>query len=227
MLRSVAALTLLAGAHALAGVARVPARVQPVMAAVPAVTFDGTSAGEQPVELKVAKSGAYLVHRKVVTEQANMRLGTAKAKTRMEVSEIGSHAHGLLTPLSFLLCRNISAYMCLCGLASPERLSEGRSKGGNRATRDPKRRAISGYCGHRPTRACESPPSRAHFLGARRWRHGVRSPCTCRFGVAAASRTSRRALAALAVARPAPRCSSVVACLSAHAASARRAILFR
>jgi len=63
----------------------VAARSSPMMGAVPSLKFDGASAGEAMVELKVAKSGAYLVQRKVVTEQANMRLGTAKAKTRMEV----------------------------------------------------------------------------------------------------------------------------------------------
>jgi large subunit ribosomal protein L4 len=55
------------------------------MAAVPLVNFDGAKSGEKPVELKIAKSGAYIVQRKVVAEQANMRLGTAKTKTRSEV----------------------------------------------------------------------------------------------------------------------------------------------
>lgn len=57
----------------------------PQMVAVPLANFDGEKVGEKPVELKIAKSGAYIVHRKVVAEQANMRLGTAKAKTRSEV----------------------------------------------------------------------------------------------------------------------------------------------
>merc|ERR1719182_320083 len=57
----------------------------PSMLAVPLANFEGAKVGEQPVELKVAKAGAYLVHRKVVAEQANMRLGTANTKTRSEV----------------------------------------------------------------------------------------------------------------------------------------------
>lgn len=57
----------------------------PSMVAVPLANFEGAKVGEQPVELKVAKSGAYIVHRKVVAEQANMRLGTANSKTRSEV----------------------------------------------------------------------------------------------------------------------------------------------
>ena len=55
------------------------------MAAVTVAGFDGAKTGEADVELKVAKSGGYVVHRKVVAEQANMRLGTAVAKTRAEV----------------------------------------------------------------------------------------------------------------------------------------------
>lgn len=55
------------------------------MVAVPVTKFDGAKEGEVVVELKIAKSGAYLVHRKVVAEQSNMRLGTARAKTRTEV----------------------------------------------------------------------------------------------------------------------------------------------
>merc|ERR1719440_2604789 len=74
---------------ALAGVAsslRAPARAAALqMAAVPVADFAGASVGEQEVTLKVAKAGAYVVHRKVVAEQANMRLGTAMAKTRSEV----------------------------------------------------------------------------------------------------------------------------------------------
>jgi len=52
---------------------------------VPVVDFEGAAAGDQDVALKVAKAGAYVVHRKVVTEQANMRLGTACTKTRSDV----------------------------------------------------------------------------------------------------------------------------------------------
>jgi len=90
MLRSLAALALFVGADALAAGAMamrapVAARSSVMMGVVPSVTFDGAAAGEVPVELKIAKSGAYLVQRKIVAEQANMRLGTAKAKTRMEV----------------------------------------------------------------------------------------------------------------------------------------------
>lgn len=55
------------------------------MGAVPLAGFDGNKVGEEDVALKVAKAGAYVVHRKVVAEQANMRLGTAMAKTRGEV----------------------------------------------------------------------------------------------------------------------------------------------
>jgi large subunit ribosomal protein L4 len=56
------------------------------MAVVSVADFSGASAGPgEEVALKVAKSGAYVVHRKVVAEQANMRLGTATAKTRAEV----------------------------------------------------------------------------------------------------------------------------------------------
>ena len=55
------------------------------MTAVPVADFAGAAQGEQEVAFKVAKSGAYVVHRKVVAEQANMRLGTAKCKTRAEV----------------------------------------------------------------------------------------------------------------------------------------------
>lgn len=55
------------------------------MGMVPMTKFDGSTSGEMDVSLKVAKSGAYIVHRKVVAEQANMRLGTATTKTRSEV----------------------------------------------------------------------------------------------------------------------------------------------
>jgi len=56
-----------------------------LMAAVPVAAFDGSKTGSAEVSLKTAKSGGYVVQRKVVTEQANMRLGTAVAKTRAEV----------------------------------------------------------------------------------------------------------------------------------------------
>jgi large subunit ribosomal protein L4 len=59
--------------------------VSPQMVAVPLANFDGQKVGDKPVDLKIAKSGAYIVHRKVVAEQANMRLGTANTKTRSEV----------------------------------------------------------------------------------------------------------------------------------------------
>ena len=55
------------------------------MGAVPVADFQGAKSGEEDVALKVAKSGAYVVHRKVVAEQANMRLGTNTVKTRSEV----------------------------------------------------------------------------------------------------------------------------------------------
>ena len=55
------------------------------MASVPVADFSGASTGSEELSLKVAKSGGYVVHRKVVAEQANMRLGTAMAKTRSEV----------------------------------------------------------------------------------------------------------------------------------------------
>ena len=70
-----------------------------VQMGVPVVDFDAAAVGEADVALKVAKSGAYVVHRKVVAEQANMRLGTACTKTRSDVR--GGHApraaHGLRT----------------------------------------------------------------------------------------------------------------------------------
>jgi large subunit ribosomal protein L4 len=53
--------------------------------AVPLTDFDGARVGEEDVDLRVARAGAYVVHRKVVAEQANMRLGTASTKTRSEV----------------------------------------------------------------------------------------------------------------------------------------------
>ena len=55
------------------------------MATVPLASFDGSKTGDADVSLKIAKSGGYVVQRKVVVEQANMRLGTASAKTRAEV----------------------------------------------------------------------------------------------------------------------------------------------
>jgi large subunit ribosomal protein L4 len=55
------------------------------MGTAPVVDFAGADQGSEDVSLKVAKAGAYVVHRKVVAEQANMRLGTAVAKTRSEV----------------------------------------------------------------------------------------------------------------------------------------------
>jgi large subunit ribosomal protein L4 len=55
------------------------------MAAVAVKDFEGAAAGECDVALKVAKSGAYILQRKVVAEQANMRLGTACSKTRSDV----------------------------------------------------------------------------------------------------------------------------------------------
>jgi len=77
---------------ALAGAAlRVPGPAPTVQRAasinmgVPVADFQGAAVGEQDVALKVAKAGAYVVQRKVVQEQANMRLGTAVAKTRSEV----------------------------------------------------------------------------------------------------------------------------------------------
>jgi len=55
------------------------------MASVPVADFQGSKTGDASVELKIAKAGGYVVHRKVVAEQANMRLGTAVVKTRAEV----------------------------------------------------------------------------------------------------------------------------------------------
>eukprot|EP00966_Prymnesium_polylepis_P101561 2352144-Prymnesium_polylepis.1 len=67
----------LSGASAYAGAAvRAPVRAAAARMGVPVVDFEGAAAGDQDVALKVAKAGAYVVHRKVVTEQANMRLGT-------------------------------------------------------------------------------------------------------------------------------------------------------
>ena len=85
-----------ASASALASVASMPATAHAAsaavartggaaMATVPVSSFDGSKTGDASVALKVAKSGGYVVHRKVVTEQSNMRLGTAMAKTRSEV----------------------------------------------------------------------------------------------------------------------------------------------
>jgi len=80
---------LVGGASAFAG-AGVAATAPAVRAAsaqmgAPVLDFEGKTVGEEDVGLKVAKAGAYVVHRKVVTEQANMRLGTACTKTRGEV----------------------------------------------------------------------------------------------------------------------------------------------
>ena len=90
MLRSLLCVAACLGASGLqAGAALRGAGVQraaaPQMVGVPLANFDGEKVGTKPVELKVAKSGAYIVQRKVVAEQANMRLGTAKTKTRTEV----------------------------------------------------------------------------------------------------------------------------------------------
>jgi len=91
MLRSLLLSAAVLGASSLqAGVALrsgagVQRAVAPQMVAVPLTNFDGAKVGDKPVELKIAKSGAYIVQRKVVAEQANMRLGTAKTKTRSEV----------------------------------------------------------------------------------------------------------------------------------------------
>merc|ERR1719238_1604029 len=89
MLSSVLSLLLSSPALAFNGAAAAARPVVRVgaaqMAAAPVVDFAGAVAGEQDVALKVAKSGAYVVHRKVVAEQANMRLGTACTKTRSDV----------------------------------------------------------------------------------------------------------------------------------------------
>merc|ERR1719238_2701123 len=89
MLSSVLSLLLSSPALAFNGAA---AAARPVvragvaqMAAAPVVDFAGAVQGEEDVALKVAKAGAYVVHRKVVAEQANMRLGTNLVKTRAEV----------------------------------------------------------------------------------------------------------------------------------------------
>lgn len=80
------ALALTGGAATMRPAAAARAGVDAVqMAAVPVADFSGATSGEQDVSLKVAKSGAYVVHRKVVAEQANMRLGTNVVKTRSEV----------------------------------------------------------------------------------------------------------------------------------------------
>jgi large subunit ribosomal protein L4 len=92
-MRSAAAVLLLLGeasglAGGMAGSLRsqtVHRAVAPQMAAVPLSNFEGSKVGEGQVALKIAKSGAYLVQRKIVAEQANMRLGTATTKTRSDV----------------------------------------------------------------------------------------------------------------------------------------------
>merc|ERR1719230_780402 len=69
-----------------AGPVAVQRCASPLMGASVAVSdFEGKKTGEEDVDLKIAKSGAYVVHRKVVMEQANMRLGTACTKTRSDV----------------------------------------------------------------------------------------------------------------------------------------------
>jgi len=79
MLTSTLAVLLAAPALALTGAAATvrplaPARAAVAqMAAAPVVDFAGAAQGEEDVSLKVAKAGAYVVHRKVVAEQANMR----------------------------------------------------------------------------------------------------------------------------------------------------------
>jgi len=86
MLSVFAILACLSGASAYAGaVVRAPVRAAAVQMGVPVADFEGTTVGEEDVALKVAKAGAYVVHRKVVAEQANMRLGTACTKTRSDV----------------------------------------------------------------------------------------------------------------------------------------------
>jgi len=55
------------------------------MKAVPVADFEGTKTGEHDLSLKVARAAAYVIQRKVVTEQANKRTGSATAKTRAEV----------------------------------------------------------------------------------------------------------------------------------------------
>ncbi|BBM99126.1 large subunit ribosomal protein L4 [Marchantia polymorpha subsp. ruderalis] len=60
-----------------------------VMAAVaiPVITFDGASAGEQTISLKSARpeTAGAVVHRGVITELQNRRRGTASTLTRSEV----------------------------------------------------------------------------------------------------------------------------------------------
>jgi large subunit ribosomal protein L4 len=87
MLSGLALLSLISPALAISvAVTRSPDVVRaPQMAAVPVADFSGVEAGEEDVDLKIAKGGAYVVHRKVITEQANMRLGTNIVKTRSEV----------------------------------------------------------------------------------------------------------------------------------------------
>jgi len=86
MLSIVALVASLSGAAAFAGAAvGAPMRAAAVQMGVPVADFEGATVGEADVALKIAKSGAYVVHRKVVAEQANMRLGTACTKTRSDV----------------------------------------------------------------------------------------------------------------------------------------------
>ena len=72
--------------HAPAAAAAAARTAVPLMASAPMATFEGAKTGTANVDLKVAKAAAYVVQRKVVAEQANMRLWTARAKTRSEVS---------------------------------------------------------------------------------------------------------------------------------------------
>lgn len=71
-----------------AGVASAPRRAAVTMAAkeVPAYAVDGSSSGTVSVELRQSAKPMYVVHRKVITELANRRQGTASTKTRSEVS---------------------------------------------------------------------------------------------------------------------------------------------
>jgi len=56
------------------------------MAEVAAYTVDGSSAGTVELELRQSAKPMYVVHRKLITELANRRQGTASTKTRSEVS---------------------------------------------------------------------------------------------------------------------------------------------
>ena len=65
--------------HAPAAAAAAARTAVPLMASAPMATFEGAKTGTANVDLKVAKAAAYVVQRKVVAEQANMRLWTARA----------------------------------------------------------------------------------------------------------------------------------------------------